>query len=108
MMAVSRVLYAAAFLGAVYFLIRAVAGARYDSVAHSSYSDIQYFGEFWDIAFILFAVHLVLLAYLLLVEKLTPKWINILLTITALGYLVDSLGRLYFSDYRLNCRLSLL
>jgi hypothetical protein len=55
----------------------------------------------WNIALVVFGFHLLLLGYLVFRSGFMPKLLGILLIVAALGYLVDSVGKILLPDYNL-------
>jgi hypothetical protein len=56
------------------------------------------FESTWDAALILFGVHLLIMAYLLVRSVSFPKWIGVLIGLAGLAYLADSTVRLVWGD----------
>lgn len=56
------------------------------------------FRSAWGMSFILFAIHLLLVGYLVYRSGYIPKWVGILLMIAGLGYAVQNLGPYLFPD----------
>jgi hypothetical protein len=66
---------------------------------------VSAFGHVWDIGYVFFGLHLLLLGYL--VFKLNysgyiPKILGVLIVIASLGYLVDSFGKFLTASYDAN------
>ena len=55
----------------------------------------------WDMAMILFGLHLLLLGFISFRFGVIPKWLGALLAIAGLGYLIDSFGILLFPAYNI-------
>lgn len=89
-------LLGAAFFGLVrgYRLVIATFSKPDEALQH-----FQYFDDAWSVALLFFAVHLALLAYLLLRSGYVPKIWGILLMIAALGYSIDNACKLLLTDY---------
>lgn len=97
LVALSRIIYGFVFLGAVGFLIKAALATL--SAGASIAEDIALFHTVWDVALIVFAIHLVLLGWLFIKTSNTPTWLAPLLMIAGLGYGIDSIGRLFIQGY---------
>jgi len=76
-MALSRMVYAIAF-----------------AYALSRFPNVEMFQTTWDNSLLIFGVHLVLLGILVYHSGFIPKWLGILLLLSAFGYLVDSTAKL--------------
>lgn len=57
------------------------------------------FSNGWNIALVFFGLHLGILGYLVLKSNYIPKFLGILLIIAGLGYLIDSLGKIFIPGY---------
>ncbi|MUK88924.1 DUF4386 family protein [Ornithinibacillus sp. L9] len=60
---------------------------------------INAFNNEWNISLIIFGLHLLVLGYLMLHSNYFPKILGVLIFIAGLGYLMDSLGLLFFKNY---------
>lgn len=60
------------------------------------------FGEGWNIALVIFSLHLLALGYLVFRSDFIPKFLGILLIITGIGYLIDTLGKFLLPNCNLN------
>lgn len=95
-MALARIVYGIIFLFAIGFL----ASALTLQVGSSDIAErINGFNTVWDVALILFAIHLILLAILFWKVRFTPTWLSPLLLIAGLGYGIDSVGKLSTVSY---------
>jgi hypothetical protein len=63
---------------------------------------VNQFSDGWDVALVIFGLHLLVLGYLLFGSTFVPKVIGILVAIASLGYLIDSFGALLSSSYDAN------
>jgi hypothetical protein len=59
------------------------------------------FRDGWDIAYLFFGLHLIILGYLAFRSGYIPKWLGVLLVVAGLGYLIDSVGKFLLPDYSL-------
>ena len=57
------------------------------------------FDLLWTIGLLFFAIHLIILGYLLLKSTNIPKIFGVLLILAAIGYLVDGIAKLSMSNY---------
>lgn len=62
---------------------------------------INSFNDGWNIGFVFFGIHLLLLGYLAAKSGQVPKLLGVLLVVAGLGYLTDSFGLLLVSGYSL-------
>lgn len=53
----------------------------------------------WRTGLVLFAVHLVLVGYLVFRSRIMPRWLGVLVAIAGLGYLIDGVGVILIADY---------
>lgn len=60
------------------------------------------FRDGWNIGFIFFGVHLILLGYLVFKSGYVPSLFGILLMIAGIGYLADSIGKLLVHNFDLS------
>jgi len=75
-------------------------GAMYsDTLQHEIFTSLVYFDVFWTIGLLFFAVHLIILGYLILKSVNIPDVLGILLFLASIGYFVDSLAKLFFEGY---------
>ena len=65
-------------------------------------TSVNRFTNGWDVALVIFGLHLLVLGYLVFRSTYVPKVIGILVAIAALGYLIDSFGALLSSSYDAN------
>lgn len=112
--ALFRLLYAGVFVAAITQLIQisqARGGEAYANYIQDNYSgnyimnienNFNAFHVIWSVGLILFGIHLLLIGYLAYKASYMPKFLGILLAIAGLGYLIDSLGYLYISNYNAN------
>ena len=114
LMAWFRLLYAALLGVAVANLLGALlllSGASYLTASETGQLHAQVallvsaFSHTWDIGYVFFGLHLLLLGYL--VFKLgysgyIPKILGVLIVIASLGYLVDSFGKFLVPNYSAN------
>ena len=106
-----RLGYAIIFAAAVQNLLSALqllSGIRYLSAFQTSQLDAQAmqflaaFNTSWDIALVVFGLHLVLVGYLIFRSSFIPGVFGILLLIAGLGYLVQSFAIFLFPDFSLS------
>lgn len=55
----------------------------------------------WDLGLLIFAVHLLVLGYLVFKSASFPKFLGILIALAGLGYSIDSLGKILVPGYSL-------
>ncbi len=60
---------------------------------------IHDFSMGWQIDFIIFGIHLLLLGYLVYCSKYAPRYLGILLVIAGLGYMADGFGNILLPGY---------
>jgi uncharacterized protein DUF4386 len=103
-----RVIYAAVFAVAllslwnvVQLLGSSVEAAPSAAVTSQVTSSIDSFNNVWDIGLAIFGLHLVGLGGLLVRAPSFGRVIGALVVIAGLGYLIDSIGRLFVADYSL-------
>lgn len=77
-MAASRLVYAAIF-----------------AYALSRISDLSAFQSIWDKSLLLFGIHLLLLGILVYRSGFIPKWLGILILLAAVGYIIDSIAKMF-------------
>jgi hypothetical protein len=99
MAAVFRVAYATVFMVAIARLVSALALLDNPDQALPAVSD---FHTIWGAGYALFAVHLVLIGYLVYRSGFAPKIIGVLLILAGLGYLLDEIGSVLVSSYALD------
>jgi hypothetical protein len=63
---------------------------------------VNRFTDGWDVALVIFGLHLLVLGYLVLRSTYLPRVIGVLLAVASLGYLIDSFGALLSSSYDAN------
>ncbi len=105
-----RVVYAAMFGSTLVHLmnvLQLVSGADYfrgfetnqlHAQATLSFNTFEYG---WNIALVVFGLHLLLLGYLVFKSGFMPKFLGILLIVASFGYLIDSLGKILLPNYNL-------
>jgi hypothetical protein len=64
-------------------------------------TEIRKFGWQWAFSFFFFGTYLIMLGYLVIKAEYVPKIMGVLLIIAGAGYLIDTLGRFYFSEVNL-------
>lgn len=95
-----RVVYAAAFVAApanLFVAVRAATERRTEALL-----SVETFQDGWDVALLVFGVHLALVGYLIVKATYIPTWIGLLVALAGAGYLVDGVGRLMISGYDLS------
>lgn len=60
---------------------------------------IQTFHDIWNVGYVLFGLHLVLIGYLAYKSGYVPRVIGVLLVVAGGGYLIDSFGGLLVENY---------
>lgn len=60
------------------------------------------FSDGWNIGFVFFGIHLILLGYLVFKSGYVPSIFGILLMVAGLGYLADSVGKLLVHNFDLS------
>lgn len=56
----------------------------------------------WNLGYVLFGFHLIILGYLVFKSGYLPKFLGILIKIAGFGYLIDAMGTVLFPNYSLN------
>ena len=106
-----RVVYAAIFISALSNLLIVVQllngpGTLNILGANSLHAQVMVslnaYTDGWNMALIVFGLHLLLLGSLAFRSGYVPKWLAILVVIAGLGYLVDNVGKLLSSNYNLS------
>lgn len=96
-----RILYGGALLVALFPLLESVSGGS-DLTLEAA---VQSFTRGWDIALVLFGMHLLMLGWLITKTATVPRWIGILLLLAGAGYATDSFGKMLSPDYTLEISL---
>jgi hypothetical protein len=103
-----RVVYAAIFavvLINLFSALQILSGAGYLKIFEAAQLHAQAmvwlraFAVGWDVGLVILGLHLLILGYLVFQSGYIPRWLGILLVVAALGYVVDSVGRLLFPGY---------
>jgi hypothetical protein len=106
-----RVAYAAIFVTSVTSLFSAVrdaTGADFVRAFPPRQLDAQVvtavnaFKDGWNLALVIFGLHLLVLGYLVVKSSYIPSVLGVLLMIAAVGYLIDSAGGLLSTSYSAN------
>ena len=63
---------------------------------------ITTYDNVWNLGYVLFGFHLIILGYLVFKSGYLPKFLGILIKIAGFGYLIDALGSVLFPEYILN------
>jgi hypothetical protein len=95
-----RIAYAAVFavaLGNLFVAVRRATDA--DSLDAQVLTSVEAFQDGWDLALVIFGLHLLVLGYLVVRSRYIPGVLGVLVAVAALGYLVDSLGGLLSRSY---------
>ena len=109
--AAARVAYAAVLLVATGHLVVASqlltgperrAGFTSSELQAQGLLQIDAFNAVWQVGLGLFALHLLLLAYLVIRSSYVPTWLGVLLVAAGSGYLIDSFGLILVRDYSAN------
>jgi hypothetical protein len=95
-----RVIYGVIFMFAISKLYVALQVLAPDGAQAMSF--LKAFQSIWDMALILFGVHLLVLGYLAFSSGYIPKWLGIFLVLASVGYIVDGIGKTLSPDYNLN------
>jgi hypothetical protein len=106
-----RVAYAAVFAGALSNLLVAVR-LMTDGDALNAFGtrqlnaqvvlSVNQFKDGWNLALVIFGLHLLVLGYLVFTSNYIPRVLGILVAIASLGYLIDSFGGLLSDSYDAN------
>ncbi len=96
LMALFRLVYAGLLFASLFFLLQALSDTAEFIKA------IAQFNASWELALIIFSIHLLLLGYLLLKAGYMKNILGILVLICGVGYLIDGLGKLLMEDYSLS------
>ena len=94
-----RVIYAGIFMFAISKLYVALQVLTPDGAQAMSF--LKAFQSIWDMALILFGLHLLVLGYLAFSSGYIPKWLGIFLVLASVGYIVDGIGTMLSPDYSL-------
>ena len=95
-----RVIYAGISLFAISKLYLALQVISADGTQAMPF--LKAFQSIWDMAYIFFGFHLLVLGYLAFISGYVPKWLGVFLLLTGAGYLVDALGKTFSPAYNLN------
>lgn len=95
-----RVVYAGIFIFAISKLYVALEVITADGAQTMSF--LQAFKSIWNMALILFGIHLLLLGYLAFKSGYIPKWLGVFLVLASVGYAVDGVGKSISPNYGLN------
>jgi hypothetical protein len=95
-----RVIYGVIFMFAISKLYVALQVLAPDGAQAMSF--LKAFQSIWDMALILFGVHLLVLGYLAFSSGYIPKWLGIFLVLASVGYIVDGIGKMLSPNYSLN------
>jgi hypothetical protein len=95
-----RVIYGVIFMFAISKLYLALQVLAPDGAQAMSF--LKAFQSIWDLALILFGVHLLVLGYLAFSSGYIPNWLGIFLVLASVGYIVDGIGKMLSPDYSLN------
>jgi hypothetical protein len=63
---------------------------------------IDAYENVWNLGYVLFGFHLIILGYLVFKSGYFPKFLGILIKIAGFGYLIDALGTVLLPNYNLN------
>lgn len=100
-----RVAYAAAFAMALTPLLSVLQLMAGDTGLEANQAQVMLslraFKSGWDLGLVLFGLHLAVLGYVVFKSGFLPKWLGVLIGIAAVGYLVDSFGKLLIPSYRI-------
>jgi len=99
-----RVVYSAIFVVALVNLLsvlQLLTGAGFSGfdTAPQIMLSLDAFQSGWDMGYVIFGLHLVVLGFLVFKSGYIPKWLGILLFIAGLGYMVDSIGKFLLPGY---------
>ncbi|MBN1188418.1 MAG: DUF4386 domain-containing protein [Dehalococcoidales bacterium] len=97
-----RALYAAAFIASLYPILTSLQWldrlGTFPGADMQILSGLETFQAGWDLSLMLFAVHLLILGWLIIRSIDVPSWIGILVLLTGTGYVTDSLLVLVWPD----------
>lgn len=74
-------------------------GSISETLKHSVMILLIDFDSLWTIGLLFFGIHLIVLGYLVLKSVDIPKALGVLLSLAAIGYIIDSLAKLFMSSY---------
>ncbi len=106
-----RIVYAVIFaisLNNLCSVLNLLTGANYLKVFEANQLHAQVmlflsaFRDGWNIGFVIFGFHLIILGYLVFKSGFIPRLLGLLLVVAGLGYLIDSLGKLLLSNYNIS------
>ncbi len=63
---------------------------------------IDAYDNVWNLGYVSFGLHLIILGYMIFRSGYFPKFLGILVEIAGFGYLIDSLGIVLFPNYSMN------
>ena len=95
-----RVIYAGIFIFAISKLYVALQVITADGTQAMLF--LKAFQSIWDMALILFGLHLLILGYLAFISGYIPKWLGVFLVLASAGYIVDGFGKSVSPNYNLN------
>lgn len=107
--AVFRLIYTGIFASALTNLMmgfRLITNTQYTGITDKNglyhYALLQFnaFDDGWAIGLVFFGVHLLLLAYLIIMSGFIPKIIGVLLFFASIAYMIDNIAKLIVSDYQ--------
>jgi len=78
------------------------AGFTHSELQAQGLLQIDAFNAVWQVGLGLFALHLLLLAHLVVRSSYVPTWLGVLLVAAGGGYLTDSFGLILVRDYSAN------
>ncbi|TAE48286.1 MAG: DUF4386 domain-containing protein, partial [Bacteroidetes bacterium] len=70
-----------------------------EQLASQALMQLKSFDDGWAIALVFFAIHLLLIGYLLIRSGVAPKFLGVLLLMAGAAYLTDSFAKLLLPDY---------
>jgi hypothetical protein len=105
-----RIVYAAIFafsLNNLFHVLQLLSGADYlkafeaNQLKAQVMLNLEMFQSGWNTGMVIFGLHLLVLGYLVFKSKYFPKFLGILVIVAGIGYLIDSLGKLFLPDYKM-------
>ncbi len=91
-----RVAYSAVFLVAISQLALVPSLLESPELVHAS---LDAYTMIWQVGLILFAVHLLLVGYLIFGSRFMPRWLGVLVAIAGVGYLIDGVSTVLVADF---------
>ncbi len=97
-----RVAMAAVFAAALVNLLAAARLAAGPGNPEMVMMSVDAFNDGWDVALVLFGLHLIVLGYLIFMSGYVPRVLGVLVMAASSGYLIDSFGGFLSASYDAN------